>query len=79
MPAVFPHAISESLMKKHGVGCGSKAAHMGKVSAPMQIESKVNKLDSQHSDSFACVPVLVDLCHAEVMPGLHNILNGCGQ
>jgi len=50
MPAVIPHAISESLVKKHGVGCGSKAAHMGKVSAPMETESNVNKLDQQQSD-----------------------------
>lgn len=79
MPAVIPHAISECLVKKHGVGCGSKATHMGKVSASMQTESKVNKLDQQQSDSLACVPVSVDLCHAEVMPGLHNMLNACGQ
>ena len=80
MPAVIPHAVSESLVKKHGVGCGSKAAHMGKVSASMQTDSKVNNLDQQQqSDLSASVHVSVDLCHAEVMPGLHSMLNACGR
>jgi len=56
MPAVIPHAVSESLVKKHGIGCGSKATHMGKVPARMETESKVNKLDQQHRDLYRDLP-----------------------
>ena len=76
MPAVIPHAVSESLVKKHGIGCGSKATHMGKVPATVQTGSKVNKLDQQQQSDLTAS---VNLCHAEVMPGLHNMLNACGQ
>lgn len=53
---------------------------MGKVPAPIQTDSKVNKSDQQQqSDLCASVHVSVDLSHAEVMPLLYNVLNDSGQ